>query len=1082
MSHLFGTTMLIAKIVGKLFLCVGMLCAGCIPVYSQNPHFFTKEGKPLPSEAYRRAAASSSNKTESTLAPNEITALAGYFRVTFSNQTSEPAGGYYHPLLGEQRRNVVLAVLKDVSSLIARPKTPADTVEILALCAFRRDATAASATAVYGDMTAAQTGILDGGVWTTLNSGTDAFRFLPDRPAYHGIVEINVAQTFNYDYNASHFNDIDLYTVLLHECLHLLGIATFIQPDGTSLTNNKAIGYYTRFDTYLRAADGTSLVSRNDDCFSARYGYVPATILQKPCSGAGAPVVFSGTGETVPIYTPYPFAPGTSLCHVDPFCGAHYQTVMIPSIEHGKAQRAPSAADVRMLTDIGYVVTGSYGVASNDGGRYGQYPAAGIYTAAANDSLVIEPEKPETMMFNGADILQNDVGVVSVGCLDVIGGKQVGTVVPASDSLRVLYGKEYVFIAGPEFSGHALVRYIGKGATSSNIGYIMFSTKTMPGLPCAPSASPFLCNGGFEETQGGGGFEKWGLGSSPENCSLLSPLTGWRNMPYTPDIYTRRSSGRLNRDDHMFFPYDAVKLINVLPFSEMPDSWDGDENNQVVIGVLNSRESRISFDDTTDLLNLNEGVIQYLPIQNADRSREYVLDLHAYGIPYLGKKTSCRISATITAEPVCTRFRDYGTTDTPYDFGGQVVVDSTFAVRKWHKLRGVPFRLPDGESCYVIVNANKFPEPKVSRNYILIDDIRLRPAGFGLDVTSEVQFPCPGEVIPFNVTVWWDDSAYVRPLTLQAFLPESMELVEGDFQSKAGIVIANVPNVRMDSIGRVTMTLLARIKDDPRVFNSFQTVRVIPKDAPRPEVYGKTSATITVAPPGLQVGKTITKTSENDSLTFFNIRTTVCNTLTVPVTIIKIADSLPAPLRLLDSTIRQNGTLLINDLGFNTKYTRSGDKFTFRSFDLPPYWPSSADSLGACMIFEYMIATPKGTDVLDIPSEITASKGACHIATSAGSAGKKLSGSKAQYPHIEMVYPNPCGAMATVVIDIPQMQHARLEVVDLLGRMMQTFVSGIVQPGRYEFSIETAEWRNGTYMIILRTEDIPQTVLLSVMK
>ena len=1082
MSHLFGATMRIVKIVCKLLLSAGMLLVGYIPTYSQKPNFFTKEGKPLPLEAYRRAAASPSSKTESPLAPNEITALAGHFRVTFSNQTSDPAGGYYHPQFGEQRRNVVLAVLKDISSLIARPKKTADTVEILALCAFRPDGTAASATAVYGDMPAAQTGILDGGVWTTLNSGTDAFRFLPDRPAYHGIVEINAAQNFNYDYNALHFNNVDLYTVLLHECFHLLGIATFIQPDGTSLTNDKAIGYYTRFDTYLRAADGSSLISRNDDCFGVGYGYVPASILQKPCSGADVPVIFSGIGETVPIYTPYPFAPGTSLCHVDPFCGVHHQTVMIPSIERGKAQRAPSAADVRMLVDIGYVVTGFYGVISNGGGRYGQYPAGGIYSAAVNDSLVIEPGKPETMMFNGADILQNDVGVVSVSCLEVIGGEQVGVVVTASDSLRALYGKECVFIAGPEFSGQVIVRYFGKSATSSNIGYIIFTTKTTPGLPCAPSTAPFLCNGGFEETQGGGEFEKWGLGSSPENCSSLSPLTGWRNMPYTPDIYTRRRSGRLNRNNQMFFPYDVVKLMNVWPFSEMPDSWDGDENNQIIIGILTTRESRISFDDTTDLRNMNEGVIQYISIQNADRSREYVLDLYAYGIPGLGKKTSCRISATITTEPVCTRFHDYDTTDTPYDFGGQVVVDSTFAVRKWHKLRGVPFRLPDGESCYLIVNANKFPEPKVSRNYVLIDDVRLRPAGFGLDVVSEEQFPCPGEVVPFNVTVWWDDSTYVRPLILQAFLPESMELVAGDFQSKAGIITTNVPNVRMDSVGRVTMTLLARIKNDPRAFNSFQTIRVVPKDDPRPDVYGKTSATITVAPPGLQVGKTVTKTGENDSLTFFNIRTTVCNTLTVPVTIVKITDSLPAPLRLLDSTIRQNGTLLSNDAGFNTKYTVSGDKFTFRSFDLPPYWPSSPDSLGACMILDYMIATPKGTDVLDIPSEITASKGACHIVTSAGSAGKKLSGSKALYPHIEIVYPNPCNAIATVVIDIPQMQHARLEVVDLLGRTMQTFVTGIIQPGRYEFSIETAEWRNGTYMIILRTEDIPQTALFSVMK
>jgi hypothetical protein len=237
--------------------------------------FFTREGKPLPEEAFQPIRINASGKSETMLDPYKITAMAGHFRITFSNQTSDPAGGFNHPQFGEQRRKVIIAVFTDISALIDRPKTKADTVEILAICNFRRDGTAASATAVYGDSHAAETGILDGGVWTTLNTGKDAFKFMPPgKPTFHGIVEINAAQQFNYDFNTSQFYGVDIYSVLLHECFHMLGIATFIKPDGTSITNNKSSGYYTRFDAMLRIGN-KPLIRRYNEMIASIFHIIP---------------------------------------------------------------------------------------------------------------------------------------------------------------------------------------------------------------------------------------------------------------------------------------------------------------------------------------------------------------------------------------------------------------------------------------------------------------------------------------------------------------------------------------------------------------------------------------------------------------------------------------------------------------------------------------------------------------------------------------------------------------------------------------------------------------------------------------
>ncbi|GAB1431108.1 hypothetical protein MASR2M18_19420 [Ignavibacteria bacterium] len=767
---------------------------------------------------------------------------------------------------------------------------------------------------------------------------------------------------------------------------------------------------------------------------------------------------------------------------------------MMPSITPGKFRRAPSKSDVQMLIALGYSITGVYGNAANGGGRYGLYNSESEHTAAVvNDSLLLKPTEPDGMMFNAADLLGNDIGISSPAqlCMEIIGGAQIASIIPTSDSVKALYGKDYVFVPGEEFYGRAIMRYLAQGKSISNIGYTIFSVKTEPaGQPCPPSVAPFLCNGGFEETKYGGSFESFTTDLFYHNCSIYTPLTGWRNMPYSPDILTRRRSGRPNLYTY-FFPVDLsgdiVNRITIWPFNDFNETWDKDISNEVMVGLRNAR-FYLDDSDSTTLFNRNEGVVQVLTTKNADRNGYYVLDIHVYGIGSdIGipkPAVSSRISATVTSKDICTLYPDWEQEISPQDYGGQIILDSIFLNSTWHKLRGKPFRMPESDYCFLVISGNKLQEPVEYQNYILIDDVRLRPAGFGLDVVPSMQFPCPGEIVPFDITVWWDDSAYVRPLTLQAFLPASMELIEGDFKSNGEIITAIVPNQKMDSSGRVAMTLLARLKDNyPNVLNSFQTIRVVPKDEPKPEVYGKISASVAVAPPGLEVGKTITDAGGNDSLTYFKVRTTVCNTLTKPVNSVSITDSLPAPLQLIEKTVSLNGNrVAAYYYYFNPEYRKEGDKITFCGFDLPPYWISSSDSLGACTTLEYTISAPKGMGVFDIPSEITAPSAVCRVLTSAGLTGKKLGASTSRKPHIETIYPNPCSALANVVIDLPKWERIRLEVVDLLGRTVQTLASGMVQSGRYQFTVETADLRSGTYLIILKTDDESQATLLSVVK
>ncbi len=1043
--------------------------------------YFTSKGEPLPPQAFVRHEPSFSTKAPRILA-NEITAMAGHFRVTFSGETNDPAGGYFHPQFGEARRNVLLAVLTDISALIKRPHLINDSVDILALCAFRRDGTAAQATAVYADDPAGQNGILDGAVWTTLNSGVDAFKYHPQRPAYHGIIEINTANTFNLDYNATTFSGIDLYTVLLHECLHALGVATFIQSDGSSLRGGS---YYTRFDTFIHTADGRSLIERTDQCYALHYNTaIPPATFQIPCSNNSPSLVFKGKfASQLPLYTPRGFSFGTSICHIDTDCGA--TSVMTYSIKHSLARRAPTSSDVQMVADLGYSITGSYGNPNNGGGRFATYPSTSELTAAGNDELIVRFDETKSRMFNSEDLLQNDVGVSEVRCMEVIGGDAVGRVAVASDSLKTLYGKEYIFERGPEFAGIAIIRYIGVNTITgaeSNTAYFVIRVQLVRYSNCPPKEYLGLCNSGFELAAGGGSFESFG--TTTEHCSSASPLTGWSNMPGTPDVYVRRGRGRINLLPNItVFPADRKQQISRESIAS--ETWDADPENEVMVGVGALLAKNYPPGSLQQKI-VNEGLVQSFYPKNMDTTDKYVMELHALGDGIdLEKLKKARISVNIVDYDVCSRypdFRDWAIFP-PTDFGGMMILDTTFTRFQWHKLRSKPFRFRTKDFTHIIVYSNTLDTNQEYFNTILMDDVRLRPAGYGLDVLPVTYFPCLGEEVPFVISVCWDAAEYIRPLTFRANLPDGLELIDGDFHNENGLIITHLNDTKADSNGCFTTVLRTRVKGDTRFLNRAQKVQILPDGVPieQAERLGKTSVSVTPSVPAMSVRKAITKVRETDSADYFSVRTVVCNSSTEPVTGVLVTDSLSSLVRIMDTSIRLNSLPLINiPANYNTKYQKNGNLFSFRSFDLSPRFISSTDSGSACAVLEYIVQTPPHFNLFSIPSTVKALGSICQITTSTSWGGQRLGGSTAGVPTILAIAPNPVDDHAVISIDIPVAGEYSCVVYDVLGRSIQTLINGYIDSGRYQFTVVTSDWVCGSYCVQLRGNTATDGKLLSV--
>lgn len=146
-------------------------------------------------------------------------------------------------------------------------------------------------------------------------------------------------------------NQIDLYSVLLHEFTHGLGIITLTKSDGSSefyQTYQKRV--FTTFDKLLYTGNGTKLWNSS--------GIFQTTAASLTGSNGG--VVFRGPlakaqyGAYPPVYTPSTWASGSSISHwINTISGS---PVMKYSIGYGVAVRTYAPFELKALADLGYTL------------------------------------------------------------------------------------------------------------------------------------------------------------------------------------------------------------------------------------------------------------------------------------------------------------------------------------------------------------------------------------------------------------------------------------------------------------------------------------------------------------------------------------------------------------------------------------------------------------------------------------------------------------------------------------------------------------------------------------------------------
>lgn len=146
------------------------------------------------------------------------------------------------------------------------------------------------------------------------------------------------------------YGQYDIQSVAMHELLHTVGFLSYVDAPGANGGTS-----WTVFDSFLVDSSGAKLIG-SDFTWNTAYD----ANLTGGSGGVffGGPDAVAAYGRLVPLYTPSPWASGSSLSHLNDrvFAGGN-RKLMNAQVGSGLGIRVISATELGVLADLGYTVT-----------------------------------------------------------------------------------------------------------------------------------------------------------------------------------------------------------------------------------------------------------------------------------------------------------------------------------------------------------------------------------------------------------------------------------------------------------------------------------------------------------------------------------------------------------------------------------------------------------------------------------------------------------------------------------------------------------------------------------------------------
>ncbi len=266
------------------------------------------------------------------------------FNITYADVGLSSGFGFDDPTEGATRRACLEAVLTYLGTIIDETAT----IDVLIDPSGNNPGSGELAHAGTYFRTSTD-GFKPGAAFYHLTTGAD-------HPAFSSVEDIFVEVNFGKPWHSDHATDpspssgdFDLFSVLLHEVSHGLGITSTISSDGTGqLPSNDKV--FTIFDSFLEDSAGTPFI--NPSTFVPQ-GVISDLTNTGQCYFTG-PFTVAHEGGDVEVYTPSSFSNGSSIAHWN--IGYDANAVMNPFIAAEVKRRVYSSFEITVLADLGYTV------------------------------------------------------------------------------------------------------------------------------------------------------------------------------------------------------------------------------------------------------------------------------------------------------------------------------------------------------------------------------------------------------------------------------------------------------------------------------------------------------------------------------------------------------------------------------------------------------------------------------------------------------------------------------------------------------------------------------------------------------
>jgi hypothetical protein len=622
----------------------GQTPIGVVSDFNQNNtinRIFDKDGNSYNISALKppsNLTTAKNNLTPTTL----LTSMdCGYFRLFFDSGC-----GFENTSLqsNNDRRAVLCRVFTDISNFINSPLTTNGLNNKVNIWVRNINNLVVPPTNVLGTasgfyiapLNSGTNDILDNTIWQTIHNGKDAYTNYLQFPfimsqgwnttlatLYHGQIAFNFNYTdnpqwanpniqWNSNLNINSPSDrYDLYTVVLHEVTHALGIGSLIASDGSCIFGPN-IDSYSRFDTFIKNNTNQPLISNGtNSCSLYNYSLNQAVFSEATNPSCQGGLKFSGS-SIIPLFTPSTFKNGSSLSHFEGSCyinpstglpyGNHQYFTMTDEIGMGAiyTRRYLKTEERNVLCDIGYNVRNTFGVSTTFNGQFnygGSASCGGIDVAGINDGLDNNRQYKYTGLVNTDiiinDILSNDTNAVQFECLEDLGQNSFLSVTSGDASTSIIFRSSEINL----WQGLHILKYIpiSQSGKRGNITYIYVFVDSVNNCASIPICN-LVSNGGFETNS-----------SMPNNTGQIDLACGWNSFSLAgyngskAEYFHRNSNSNYlkipcniagSENDVIGNGYAGVS--NAITYENQP-SYES-INTKLVTPLLTNKSYQLSFD------------------------------------------------------------------------------------------------------------------------------------------------------------------------------------------------------------------------------------------------------------------------------------------------------------------------------------------------------------------------------------------------------------------------------------------------------------------------------------------------------